>query len=542
MRSQILFATAVAALFAATSAQASVEISAKPTKHMTCSAGVCAPTSKNAVLNATDLANMLAAGDVKVTTGSGAVTITVSGPFSWTSSHRLTLDANLNISFRAPVEVAGTGAVTIVTNDGGTGGDLLFFPGGSLDFWDLSSSLTVNGKTFTLVGDIATLASDIGANASGSYALAKTYDASVDGTYTASPVLTSFSGAFDGLGHSIENLSIHATTPFDPFGLFNDVASGGMLRNISLEKFSIVSNDGGGASLAGQVEAGATIERAFASGTMSTGSGLVYWNTGTIADSATNVTITDGIFDGGLVHSNNGTIVRSHASGPVTEIASGGGGLAGMSSGVIEDSYATGNLISPAGDGFGLSNAIAGGLVGQLHLGTVLRSFATGSVTVKGDENRRAPRRNQNYSMVGGLVGWNEGSTISDSYATGNVTFAPAPHTKQSRVGGLVGQADGQVSNTYSSGLVRARQARKGGVAGIASTSGIFTNSYWDFDTSQIDDPAQGAGRPSNEPGITGLTDAQLRSGLPTSFDPAIWAQSASINNGYPYLLANPPQ
>ena len=96
MRLQHLFV--VAALLAATSAQASVQISSDPTHNMDCSDGVCTPTAKNADLNATDLANMLAASDVKVVTGSGAVTITVSAPFSWTSSHRLTLDAKLNVA------------------------------------------------------------------------------------------------------------------------------------------------------------------------------------------------------------------------------------------------------------------------------------------------------------------------------------------------------------------------------------------------------------------------------------------------------------
>jgi len=30
-------------------------------------------------------------------------------------------------------------------------------------------------------------------------------------------------------------------------------------------------------------------------------------------------------------------------------------------------------------------------------------------------------------------------------------------------------------------------------------------------------------------------------SGLADGFDPHIWRQSPNINNGYPYLLANPP-
>jgi hypothetical protein len=42
--------------------------------------------------------------------------------------------------------------------------------------------------------------------------------------------------------------------------------------------------------------------------------------------------------------------------------------------------------------------------------------------------------------------------------------------------------------------------------------------------------------------GITGETTAQLQAGLPAGFDPTIWAESPSINNGLPYLINNPPQ
>ena len=70
--------------------------------------------------------------------------------------------------------------------------------------------------------------------------------------------------------------------------------------------------------------------------------------------------------------------------------------------------------------------------------------------------------------------------------------------------------------------------------AGIADT-------YWDTDTSGITDPSQGAGNIANDPGITGLTTQQFQSGLPTGFDPKIWAEKSTINNGLPYLIANPP-
>ena len=40
---------------------------------------------------------------------------------------------------------------------------------------------------------------------------------------------------------------------------------------------------------------------------------------------------------------------------------------------------------------------------------------------------------------------------------------------------------------------------------------------------------------------MNGLTTQQLQSALPTGIDPAIWGDEPNINNGYPYLLANPP-
>jgi hypothetical protein len=41
---------------------------------------------------------------------------------------------------------------------------------------------------------------------------------------------------------------------------------------------------------------------------------------------------------------------------------------------------------------------------------------------------------------------------------------------------------------------------------------------------------------------VTGLTTKQFKSGLPEGFEPPIWAEKKTINNGYPYLLGNPPR
>ena len=60
-----------------------------------------------------------------------------------TSTNRLTLDAYRSITFNNLVTVVGTGALTITTNDGGTGGDFRFFGKGHVEFWDTDSDLVV---------------------------------------------------------------------------------------------------------------------------------------------------------------------------------------------------------------------------------------------------------------------------------------------------------------------------------------------------------------------------------------------------------------
>ncbi len=64
----------------ATAANATLSISKKATKSVTCSSGVCTASAKNATLNATDLATMLATADVTVVPGKKAADIDVAAP------------------------------------------------------------------------------------------------------------------------------------------------------------------------------------------------------------------------------------------------------------------------------------------------------------------------------------------------------------------------------------------------------------------------------------------------------------------------------
>jgi hypothetical protein len=241
---------------------------------------------------------------------------------------------------------------------------------------------------------------------------------------------------------------------------------------------------------------------------------------------------------GGLVGDSSGLIEDSHAGGPVTgSVSSVAGGLVGFANGTILTSSATGDISTSGGSP---SNSNVGGLVG-INEGHIRLSFATGHA--KGS----FPRDGHHASGVGGLVGGNGGS-ILNSYATGGSSFRSTPgdaFKTSAFVGGLVGQTGGTISTSYASGPVETDPDSEfsGGFTGVANINySQIAEAYWDLDTSGISNPHQGAGEPLDDPGITGLTDAQLKSALPAGFDPNVWSQSAGINNGWPYLLANPPQ
>jgi hypothetical protein len=79
-----------------------------------------------------------------------------------------------------------------------------------------------------------------------------------------------------------------------------------------------------------------------------------------------------------------------------------------------------------------------------------------------------------------------------------------------------------------------------GGLLGYDAGGG-YEDDYWDRTTSGIEDKSQGAGNVPNVPSIKGLTSKRLRHGLPPGFDPAVWVENPNINDGFPYLIANPP-
>jgi len=531
-KKSITIAAAMACVLTS-AAQAAMTVSNAKTKNVTCTSGVCTPTRGNANLNVGDLVGMLASSDVTVKSNASTPDIGVLNALTWASDHRLALDAYRSIHVRAPVVVEGTAGVMLTTNDGGTGGDYDFntATSGSITFWDASSSLIINGANFTLVKDIATLATDIAANASGTYALANNYDATVDGVYSNAPI-GALSGALEGLGNTIQNLSIATNLENAHLGLIAHLQTGGTIRDINLTNVSVSAAGAGHQCGTCSSSAGTLadlnegiVARVNVSGSVSEGPGLAFvggivsTNVGTIVASSfagklyNNQNIIHEVFMGGIAGSSQGSILQSSA---IVD-ASGGadvGGLVGASQGTVALSHASGIV----------SGLFAGGLVGLASGGTITQSFSSADVVAR--------------EYGGGLVGFEYAQAqVTQSYSTGAVSGEG--HNGGS-LGGFVGRNEGMISRAYATGMVSpAAHFCTGGFTGASyGPDKLYSSDYWDTTTTQ----QQNGKCSGNIDRIIGLTDDQLKSGLPAGFHRNVWGQSAGINNGWPYLLANPPQ
>jgi hypothetical protein len=219
--------------------------------------------------------------------------------------------------------------------------------------------------------------------------------------------------------------------------------------------------------------------------------------------------------------------------------AYGAGGMVGISLGTLFDDHVAGDLWTKEG---------GGGLLGQNDAGSITASSS--SVNVSGPAGG------------GGLVWWNFGDVITESYATGAVSGGP-----KSTVGGLVAINASVITNSYAVGATGGGEtALVGGLVGLDTGVGIgwsystgrvsggrgsqvggfagqeqsedVVDCFWDTTTSGTDSGVGGG----NIIGITGMTTAQIQSGLPAGLDPTIWTESSKINSGLPYLIANVPK
>lgn len=519
---------ALSSMLLAASAHAALTISTEATQNVSCSGGVCAATAADAVLNVTDLTNMLTSSALTIQSGSLAQDIVVNAPFSWTSANALTLDSYHAITVNQPVSDAGPAALTITTNDGGTGGTLFFGAKGSIGFLSTANALTINEQIYKLEANLKNLAFDIARKPAGSFALANAYDARADGLYLLSPITTTLRGTFTGLGNTISKLTIADGGASENVGLFAVLDTKAHVSSVRL-KGEVVRGPGNGSLVGGLVGTNnGLIDNVsidgLAAGSVAYVGLLAGINNGGIFRSSTSGAV-HGNYAGGLVGEGGGTIYSSQSSTKVSGFAA-AGGLEAASGG-----YYVANISLSSASGDVTAFGPAGGLVGvSANIDT---SFATGNVTCRNKQQR--------YMIAGGLIGEaisQYPTTVSDSYATGTVKTADADNTDDA--GGLVGYASVALATSYSTGrLSKSETAIVGGSVGVINRKqgGKAIDIYWDRGTAHTH---KGVGDGPKK-GVMGLTDAELKSDLPAGFDPNVWAEDPNINNGYPYLIANPP-
>lgn len=319
-----------------------------------------------------------------------------------------------------------------------------------------------------------------------------------------------YTGTLDGNGQAIKSIDVDGTGTGSETGFIDKLASGGEIKNLTVEDSTIKGDDTTGfiglvegdvtdvtltnvtvegksevGTLAGENNGG-TIQNATAGGSVSgTGNlvgGLAGYNSGTIEDSSASGTVEGDENVGGFVGQNSdkdtGKIKNSYATGSVTGYSNIGGFAGsqtadtgrGQDRGLIEKSYATGSVTGGDGTGRFFDPSAVGGFVGKNNSGgTISESYATGAITTS-----NAP---PNTEKVGGFVGNNAG-TVKSSYATGSVTGDDS-------VGGFAGENGNLVSRVYATGNVTGNTNVGGLVGRLRGSSnqprdGILRDSYFD--------------------------------------------------------------
>ena len=302
------------------------------------------------------------------TSGTGG-DINVNDTVTWTSGNTLTLSAYNNIYINSTLDASGGSGGKVVL-DYGTGGNA------NADYYTHAPINLQAGQNFTTqlgansainytVITTANALQNINGTLFGNFALGSNVDASSIANFVPlGNIVTPFTGKFDGLGHTISNLTINSSDIATDVGLFGDI-SGAAIQNLGLTNINITSaNNYVVGGFVGYMDNASTIKKSYVNGgtivslnaNLGEGGfvGQIYDAGSSISDSFANVAI-----------ANTGTIVNV-------------GGFVGENGGVIKNSYALGSI----------DNAdYTGGFVGwnsnfdQTSIGSITNSYANVTIT-----------------------------------------------------------------------------------------------------------------------------------------------------------------
>ena len=195
----------------------------------------------------------------------------------------------------------------------------------------------------------------------------------------------SYTGTFDGGGHTITGLTV--TTNDKYAGLFGYIGNAGTVKNVVMEGVLITSNNG--SSQAG---------------------GVAGFSRGTIENCSVSGSVSGTVYVGGVVGAQWGGSITGCSSSATVKGTVDVGGVAGQtnSNATMTACYATGNVIIEINP---KKNIAGGSLVGMNAGSSLLACYATGNVTSTGSSTVNV--------YIGGFCGYNS-TTVTACYWKNN--------------------------------------------------------------------------------------------------------------------------
>ena len=368
--------------------------------------------------------------------------ILINDAISWSTNHNLLLTAIRNIFINKTITSTGeNGKLFLQYAQGDSTGT--YYINAKVNLHEGKNFLTRNGLGATTLYNVITSLGDVNSvtgndlqgmqgNLNAAYALGADIDASATSVWNGGRGFTpignnnaSFDGAFEGLNHTIKNLTINRPNE-QRVGLFGTNNYAGVMQNVGLINANITGDSYVGAFL---------------------GSGTVR--------NFKNIYSVDGVVSG---------------------IYSVGGLFGQIVGGSIESSYVDGGSVngSERQSATGLTNQFIGGVAGNIQISTIINTYTSAQVSGVDD--------------VGGLVGavygsQYNGSSIQNTYSNGRVFGSGV------RVGGLIGTVNNAygvstISNSFwnidASGMVSSA-AGTGVNATQSKTISTYKNAGWDI-------------------------------------------------------------
>ena len=305
-----------------------------------------------------------------------------SGTFYFRPQNDVVLEAGSRYKYTVKVNATG------LTLEGCTIGD--WADGGSESgAAELGYIYDSNTKTYTVYNADGLLAWNEAAQKDRSINCTLTADIDLTGkdwTPIGTNFYNSYTGTFDGGGHTIKGLTVTTNDQF--VGLFGYLNRAGTVKNVVMEGVQITSNQIYGGSIGG----------------------VVGYSWGTIENCSVSGSVSGTVYVGGVVGVQIGGSITGCSSSATVKGTVDVGGVAGQtnSSATLTACYATGNVIIEINP---KKNIAGGSLVGMNAGSSLLACYATGNVTSTGSST--------GYVHIGGFLG-NNYTTVTACYWKNN--------------------------------------------------------------------------------------------------------------------------